>query len=42
MTNADLAVFYVVHSAFDFAFVFPVLFAIALLLKDMIYDHYDN
>ena len=42
MKNADLAPFYAVYDAFSFALVFPFLLLVAILLREIIYDHYDK
>ncbi len=42
MKNADLAPFYAVYDAFNFALVSPLFFLVAILLREIIYDHYDK
>ncbi len=42
MSGADLVPFYAVYDAFNFALVFPLFFLAAILLGEIIHDHYDK
>ena len=42
MTDADLTPFYAVYDAFSFALMFPLILAAAILLREILYDQYDD